>query len=89
MDCHSTRLSTKQLPYYYNYLAPDGSEIRKLANATRDKGTTLIPLKAYFVRGMVKVLLGVARGKRRSDKREDLAKREARRDIDRAMSKRL
>jgi SsrA-binding protein len=62
-------------------------EIRKLADRTRQRGLTLIPLKVYFVRGRAKVLLGVARGKQKSDKRQDIATREARRDMERALSK--
>ena len=63
-------------------------EIRKLADRTRAKGTTIVPLKMYFVRGRVKLLVGVARGKRHADKRQDLGAKEARREIERAMSKR-
>lgn len=62
-------------------------EIRKLADETRQKGTTLVPLKIYFVRGRAKLLVGVGHGKRRADKRQDLAKRDAKREMDRAMSK--
>lgn len=64
-------------------------EIRKLVVKTQQKGYTLVPLKLYFVRGMVKILVGVAIGKRQSDKRQDLAKRDAKRDMDRAMSRRF
>ncbi len=64
-------------------------EIRKLADQTREKGTTLIPLKMYFVRGRAKLLIGLARGKRKSDKRQTLDKKQAQRDIDRALSKRM
>ena len=63
-------------------------EIRKLADRTRVKGTTLVPLKMYFVNGRVKLLIGVGRGKRRADKREDLSAKDAQREMDRAMSKR-
>jgi SsrA-binding protein len=63
-------------------------EIRKLASRLNDRGTTLIPLKVYFVRGRAKLLLGVARGKKMADKRQDIARKEARRDIERAMSRR-
>jgi SsrA-binding protein len=62
-------------------------QIRKLADRTREKGLTIVPLKVYFLNGRAKVLIGVARGKRRADKRQDLSKREARREIDRAMSR--
>ena len=44
-------------------------EIRKLARQTRERGVTLIPLKVYFVRGRAKLLIGVARGKKKGDKR--------------------
>ena len=64
-------------------------EIRKLADKTREKGVTILPLKMYFLRGRAKLLIGIARGKRRADKRDDLAKRQAKRDIDRALSQRL
>lgn len=63
-------------------------QIRKLADQTRERGVTLVPLKVYFVRGRAKMLIGVARGKKQSDRREDMAKKEAKRDMDRAMSRR-
>ena len=63
-------------------------EIRKLAERTRSKGVTIVPLKMYFTNGRAKILIGVARGKRRRDKREDLVRRETQRDIDRAMKRR-
>lgn len=56
-------------------------EIRKLAGKLVDKGLTLIPLKVYFKNSVAKVLLGVARGKRAYDKRQDIAKRETERRI--------
>ncbi len=62
-------------------------EIQKLADKTREKGTTLVPLKIYFLRGKAKLLIGLGTGKGRTDKRQDIAKRDAQRDIDRAMSK--
>jgi SsrA-binding protein len=63
-------------------------QIQKLAASTREKGVTLIALKMYFEAGRVKVLIGVARGRRHADKRQDIARREAKRDIDRALSRR-
>ena len=62
-------------------------EIRKLAQATDSEGATLVPLKIYFKEGRAKVLLGVAEGRRKFDKRQDLAKREAEREMSRAMSR--
>ena len=52
-------------------------ELRKIVGQMQDKGLTLIPLKVYFTHGIAKVLLGVCRGKREYDKRQDIAKRDA------------
>lgn len=60
-------------------------EIRKLGDESRVKGVTLIPLKMYFKDGWAKVLIGLAMGKRDYDKREDIKKRDAQRDMQRAM----
>jgi len=60
-------------------------EISKFAGQALEKGLTLVPLKVYFKQGRAKVLLGLCRGKQKHDKRESLKKREAQRDIDRAM----
>jgi SsrA-binding protein len=56
-------------------------EILKLAGKISTKGLTLIPLRVYFAHNIAKVLLGVARGKREYDKRQDIAKRDAERGI--------
>jgi SsrA-binding protein len=61
------------------------NEIRYLAQQTQAKGMTLVPLKLALRRGRAKVELGLARGKKLYDKRDSLAEREARRDIERAM----
>ncbi len=63
-------------------------EIVKLAKQVEQKGVTIVPLKLYFKDGMAKLLIGVARGKRAHDKRQTIADRDAKRDIQRAMSKR-
>lgn len=63
-------------------------EIRRLLGQTTQKGYTLIPLSLYLKRGKVKVELALARGKKLYDKRRDLAKRDAQREIARAMSDR-
>jgi SsrA-binding protein len=60
-------------------------EIRKLRTATEQKGLALIPLSFYLKRGRIKVGLGLCRGKSHGDKRETLKKRQADRDIRRAM----
>lgn len=63
-------------------------EIAKLFRETEPKGLTIVPLKLYFKSGYAKLLVGVARGKTRGDKRLTIAKRDMQRDINRAMSKR-
>lgn len=60
------------------------SEINKLIGYTQQQGYALIPLKLYFKRGLVKVELAVAKGKKLYDKRRDLAKKEAKREVERA-----
>lgn len=60
-------------------------EIRRLIGATREKGLTLVPLDLYFRRGRAKVTLALARGKKLHDKREDLKRREAQREVERAV----
>ncbi|MDF2564954.1 MAG: SsrA-binding protein [Massilibacillus sp.] len=64
------------------------SEIVKLFSQTREKGFTLIPLKIYFKHGMAKLELGLASGKKNYDKRQDLADRDAKREVDRALKDR-
>jgi SsrA-binding protein len=64
------------------------SEIVKLFSQTREKGFTLIPLKIYFKHGMAKLELGLASGKKNYDKRQDLAERDSKREVDRALKDR-
>ncbi len=59
-------------------------EISKLIGLTREKGYTLIPTKLYVSKGFVKMELALARGKRQYDKREALAEKEAKREVERA-----
>jgi SsrA-binding protein len=59
-------------------------QIRRLIGKVGEKGLTLIPLRLYFKEGRAKVELGLARGKKLYDKREAIAQREARREIERA-----
>ena len=61
------------------------SEIRKLQGQVSRQGYTLIPLQVYLKDGRMKLELGVCRGKQLHDKRDDLAERDAQRDIQRAM----
>ena len=63
-------------------------EIGKFAGKASQRGFTLVPLRLYFKHGLAKVELGVARGKQHHDKRQDLKKADAQREIKRAMSQR-
>jgi SsrA-binding protein len=60
-------------------------QIRKLIGATQEKGLTLVPLDLYLRGGYVKVTVALARGKKLHDKREDLKRRTAQREIERAV----
>ena len=61
------------------------AEINKLLGLTKQEGYTLVPLKVYVRNGYAKVLLGLAKGKKKYDKREAMAKRDAEREIQRAL----
>ncbi|HXN07084.1 MAG TPA: SsrA-binding protein SmpB [Nitrospiria bacterium] len=63
-------------------------EIARLTGLTQQKGHTLIPLKMYFKNGRAKVELGVARGKKNYDKREDIKSREAKRELEKVFKDR-
>ena len=60
-------------------------EINRLLGKTREKGFSLVPLKIYFSRGKAKIELALASGKKLYDKRQDLAERDAKRDMERAL----
>jgi SsrA-binding protein len=63
-------------------------EIQKLVGKLRESGLTLVPLSVYFNDGWAKVEIGLAKGKKAYDKRQDLASRDAQREINRAMGRR-
>ena len=56
-------------------------QIEHLQSRVQEKGLTVVPLRLYFTRGMAKVQLGLARGKKMWDKRADVAKRDVEREI--------
>lgn len=60
-------------------------QINKLLGASKQEGYTLVPLKVYARNGYAKLLLGLGRGKKQYDKRDTEAKRDANRDIQRAL----
>ena len=59
------------------------SEIRKMKGKIAEKGYTLVPLIVYFNRSLVKVEIGLAKGKKLYDKRQDIAKKDQRREAER------
>lgn len=60
-------------------------EIDRIAARVRERGYTVVPTRLYFRDGRAKVEIGLARGKKEYDKRADLAKRDAQRDVERAL----
>lgn len=58
-------------------------EIRKIAGKIAEKGYTLVPLKVYFKGSLVKVEIGIAKGKKLYDKRQDIAKKDQKREAER------
>ena len=64
-------------------------EILRLIGKTKESGLTLVPLSIYFADGKVKVELALARGKRSYDKRQDLARRDADKEVRKALGRRI
>ncbi|WP_067727165.1 SsrA-binding protein SmpB [Oceanobacillus damuensis] len=60
-------------------------EIDKLIGLTQQQGYALVPLKIYIKNGYAKVLIGLGKGKKKYDKREDLKRKQMKRDVDRAI----
>ncbi|MEK4028079.1 MULTISPECIES: SsrA-binding protein SmpB [Bacillaceae] len=63
-------------------------QIDKLIGETKEAGYSIVPLKMYLKDGYAKLLIGLAKGKKKFDKREDLKKKEAKRDVERAFRER-
>lgn len=61
------------------------AEITRLSSRVQQQGMTLIPLKIYLKHGLAKIELGLCKGKKTYDKRDDIAKRDAQRDVERAL----
>ncbi|HOM70439.1 MAG TPA: SsrA-binding protein SmpB [Smithellaceae bacterium] len=64
-------------------------EIRRLYGKSREKGLSLIPLRLYFKNSVVKVEIGVGKGKKLHDRRQDIKRREERRDISRTFKSKM
>lgn len=78
---------TNHTPRRRRKLLLNRKEIDKIATATSESGTTIVPLSMYFKDGKAKVEIGLARGKRQYDKRQAVAKRDADREAQRAMAR--
>lgn len=63
------------------------TEIKQLIGLSAQKGLTMVPLRVYTDRGKIKIEFGIARGKKKFDKREEIKKREVEREIRRALKK--
>jgi SsrA-binding protein len=79
---------TNHAPRRTRKLLLSKTEINKLIGKTHEGGLTMVPLSMYFSDGWAKVELALAKGKKSYDKRQDLAKRDADREIARAMGRR-
>ncbi len=64
-------------------------EIHKLEGKIREKGLALVPLQVYFKGSLVKVEIGLARGKKLYDKRADIAKKDHKREVERDYKEKL
>ncbi|MEQ0562154.1 SsrA-binding protein SmpB [Amycolatopsis sp. NEAU-NG30] len=80
---------TNHMPRRTRKLLLHRREIEKLIGKTKESGLSLVPLSMYFKDGKVKVEIALARGKKAYDKRQALAKRDAQRDISKAMGRAL
>jgi SsrA-binding protein len=79
---------TNHTPRRVRKLLLHKGEILRLIGKTKESGLTLVPLSLYFTEGKVKVEIALARGKKTYDKRQDLAKRDADREISRVLGRR-
>ena len=79
--------SHQHTPKRVRRLLASKREIAKLARQVDQKGVTLVPLRMYFVRGLVKVEVGLARGKAEYDKRRKISDRQTARELKHVMSK--
>ncbi|EMQ2590275.1 SsrA-binding protein SmpB [Listeria monocytogenes] len=92
---HNMHISPYEQGNRYNHdplrtrkLLLHNKQISRLIGETKESGYSIVPLKMYIKDGYAKVLIGVARGKKKYDKRQDLKQKEAKRDIERAFKER-
>ncbi|MCU1682143.1 MAG: SsrA-binding protein SmpB [Amycolatopsis sp.] len=80
---------TNHMPKRNRKLLLHRREIEKLLDKTKASGLSIVPLSMYFKDGKVKVEIALAKGKKSYDKRQDIAKRDAGREVSRAMGRAL
>jgi SsrA-binding protein len=90
IGCNVPPYQPKNAPPDYNPERPrklllKKSEIKYLVGKSRQKGLTLVPLRLYTKRGKIKLEFGVAKGKKKADKREQIKRREAEREMEREL----
>ncbi|MDH4266414.1 MAG: SsrA-binding protein SmpB [Deltaproteobacteria bacterium] len=92
---HNTHISPYPYGHQFNHepervrkLLLHKQEIRRLSGKTNERGYTLIPLKIYLKSGKIKLAIGLAKGKTLYDKREDLKRRSADREMEKALKDR-
>ena len=90
MGCHIPPYQPGNAPFDYDperlrKLLLKRKEIRYLIGKSREKGLTLIPLRVYTKRGKIKIEFGIAKGKKKVDKRESIKKKEFKRKKDRLL----
>lgn len=87
IDFHVTQYvfgnRTNHEPLRRRKLLVHRKEIKRLKRIVDEKGLTLVPLKVYLKRGMIKCELGIAKGKKLFDKRDDIRKRDQKRELER------
>jgi SsrA-binding protein len=91
---HNLHIGPYPFAYYNNHeprrprkLLLHKAEIKKLFGKVNEAGYSLIPIRVYFKNGRAKLLLALAKGKKKHDKRETIRRREEQRDLQRAMRK--
>lgn len=94
LNAHIAPYQPLNTPEAYDALRPrklllKKSELAELGAKEAEKGLTLVPIKVYNKKGKIKVEIAVARGKRKFDKRETLKKKQAKREIERTLKRRL
>lgn len=92
VDCHISPYAQGNIsnhePTRPRKLLLHKEEIKRLLGRTQEKGFTLVPLKMYFSKGKAKVEMGLGKGKKLHDRREELKARAAGRDVERALRER-